>query len=277
MRLRPTSLALTSLTLAACGLGGPPSPPGLAYGLPTVTTVTYTVEERSNMDIDAEGQSMQAQGSSNMTLGVVFSEASGGVTATMHVREFQATLSNPMGSQSADQEGIEGPVVITLDRTGEATLVEEPAVRGTVAQFFQPPRLAYGFFPKLPGRAVESGESWTDTLSFEGTPGDGEIKVTSVLDYVIVGDTVVDGRSLLKITVEGTVDQVGSGQVTGMDFTQSLSGTTSGWFLWDRNRGLLVESRSDGDLRGSMEVSAAPFPLALRVRQQGQVRLEEPM
>ncbi len=277
MRPRLPSLALACLTLTACALGGPPSPPGLTYGVPTETQVTYTVEERSDMDIDAEGQSMQARGSSSMTLGVAFTESTEGVTVTMHVRELQATLSNPMGSQSADQEGIEGPVVITLDRTGEVTLVEEPEVTGTVAQFFQSPRLAYGFFPKLPGRAAGAGDSWTDTLSFEGTPGGNEIKATSVLDYVIEGDTVVDGRSLVKIAFEGTVDQSGRGQVTGMDFTQNLSGTTSGWFLWDLQRRLFVESRSDGDLRGSMEVSAAPFPLALRVRQQGHVRLEDAM
>ena len=277
MRLPLSSLALTSLALTACGLGGPPSPPGMAYGLPTEPAVTYTVEERSNMDIDAEGQAMQAQGSSNMTLGVDFSESAAGVTVTMHVREFQASLSNPMGSQSADGEGIEGPVVITLDRTGEVTLVEEPTVTGSVAQFFQPPLLAYGFFPKLPGRAADVGASWTDTLTFEGAPGDSEIKVTSVLEYVMTGDTLVNDRSLAKITFEGTVNQVAGGQVMGMEFSQNLSGTTSGWFLWDRSRRLLVESRSDGDLRGSMEVAAAPFPLALRVRQQEQVRLEDAM
>jgi hypothetical protein len=277
MRSRLPSLALACMTLAACGPGGPPSPPGLAYGLPTKTAVTYAAEARADIDIDAEGQSMQAQGSSSMTLDVAFAESSDGLGVTMEVREFQATQSNPMGSQSADEEGIEGPVVFTLDRTGEATLVAEPVMTGTTDQFFQPLELAYGFFPKLPGRAADVGESWTDTVSYEGTPADGKIKVTSVLEYTMVGDTVIGGSSLLKISFEGTVQQVASGQITGMDFSQNLSGTTSGWHLWDSNRRLLVQSHAEGDLRGSMEVAAAPFPLTVRVRQQEDVHLQDGM
>lgn len=277
MRARLSDLALACMALTACGPGGPPSPPGLAYGLPTELSVTYTAEDRANIDIDAEGQSMQAQGSSSMTLDVAFAQSSDGLDVTIEVREFQASQSNPMGSQSVDGEGIEGPVVVTLDRTGEATLVQEPVVTGPAEQFFQPLDLAYGFFPRLPGRAADPDESWMDTLSYEGTPAGGEIKVTSVLQYVMAGDTVIDGRSLFKIAFEGTIEQVASGQITGMDFSQSLSGTTSGWHLWDPGRRLLVESHSDGDLRGTMEVAAAPFPLAVRVRQQGSVRLQDGM
>lgn len=277
MRARLLSFALTSMALASCGPGGPPAPPGLAYGMPTAPAVTYTAEGRANIDIDAEGQTMQAQGSSSMTLDVTFAESSEGLDVTMEVREFQATQSNPMGSQSVDEEGIDGPVVITLDRTGEATVVAEPSVSGTTEQFFQPLELAYGFFPKLPGRAAEVAQSWTDTVSYEGTPGDGEIKVTRVLEYTMVGDTVIGGSSLLKITFDGTVEQVARGQITGMDFSQNLSGTTSGWHLWDPNRRLLVQSHADGDLRGTMEVAAAPVPLAVRVRQQQDTQLQAGM
>jgi hypothetical protein len=85
MRSRLPSLALACMTLAACGPGGPPAPPGLAYGLPTQTAVTYTTEARADIDIDAEGQSMQAQGSSSMTLDVAFAESSDGLGVTMEV------------------------------------------------------------------------------------------------------------------------------------------------------------------------------------------------
>ena len=62
-----------------------------------------------------------------------------------------------------------------------------------------------------------------------------------------------------------------------MDFTQSVSGDISGFVLWDMQRGLMVETYSEGDIRGSMEVAAAPFPLGVRVRQQSRMKLQEGM
>jgi hypothetical protein len=61
-----------------------------------------------------------------------------------------------------------------------------------------------------------------------------------------------------------------------MDFTQSLKGSAGGWVLFDLGRRLMVESYSDGDLRGSMDVSAAPVPLGVRVRSRSWVKLQDP-
>lgn len=275
MRARPVSLALAPFLLSACVGGGPPTPPGLAYGVPAEASVVYLTEDRSDTDIDAGGQNMQARGSSEMTLDVTFGASPGGVEVTFRVRDLAASQSTPMGSQSASEADIEGPLVFTLDRTGEATVLQEPTVTGTAVQFFQPASLAHGFFPKLPGRAAQVGTSWTDTVSFEATPEGGEVKVSSVLEYAVAGDSVIDGRSLVKITFEGTVDQVATGQITGMDFSQNISGPVSGWVLWDLQRQLMVQSRSEGDLRGSMEVAAAPFPLGVRIRQQSRVWIQD--
>lgn len=275
MRPRASTLALLPL-LAACG-GGASGPPGLAYDLPRTTEVRYVTGDTSTMDIDAGGQAMQAFVTSATTLGAAFARSAGGVQVTMTVEDMDARVSNPMGSVTADEAGIEGPLVFTLDRRGAATLVSQPTMNETAGQFFQPLSLAHGFFPRLPGRGAGMGESWTDTIRIEGEQGEGSINSISVVTYTVVGDSVLNGRSLVKIGLEGTSDSSARGVTTGMDFTQTAKGTMSGWVLWDQQRGLLVESYTESDGRGSMEVSAAPFPLGLRVRSQSRVRLHEGM
>jgi hypothetical protein len=227
------------------------------------------------MDIDAGGQSMQAQAASSMTFETSFTRADQGVQVSLALQEFEASQSTPMGTTRADGSGVEGPVVFSLDRRGRATVVSLPEVTGDAVQFFQPLAMAHSVFPRLPGRAAAVGDSWTDTIRFEGEQGLGEMSFNSVLTYTVVGDTVVSGRSLVRIDYDGPTDVAARGVMQGGDFSQNLSGDSSGWILWDLQRSLMVETHSRGDARGSMEVSAAPFPLSVRVRSQGVVRLQD--
>jgi hypothetical protein len=226
------------------------------------------------MDIDAGGQSMQATVASRMTLGASFARAAEGVQVTLTVQDLAGSVINPMATESADESGISGALVMNLDRRGAVTVVSQPQVSETASQLFQPLNLAHGLFPRLPGRAAGLGESWTDTLRYEGTQGPASVSVVSVMTYTVAGDTVVGGRSLVKLDMKGTSESSAGGVTTGMDFKQSLTATISGWVLWDQGRGLMVESYGEADGSGSMEVSAAPFPLGLRVRSQSRVRLQ---
>lgn len=259
---------------AACGTATP-SPPGLAYALPDPAVLTYESGDTADMDIDAQGQSMQARASSTMTLEVSFTRSEQGIRASADIRELEARQSTPLGTTRADASGIEGPVVFDLDRRGVSTVVSLPEVSGEAVQFVQPLAIAHTMFPRLPGRATDPGDTWTDTVRFEGEQSGGRVSSHSVIEYTVAGDTAVGGRALVRIDFEGTSEVSANGTMSGNDFVQNLSGGASGFFLWDPQRGLLLESRSRGDARGSMEVSAAPFPLTVRVRSKGVVRLRE--
>jgi len=277
MRFRLYALAAASAAISACA-GGPPSPPGLAYSLPTLTTVTYAAGDSATMDIDADGQAFQMDVDQSSTLGATFSRAADGVQVSMEVKSFKATQSNPMGAPvSADGSGIKGPLVFSLDRRGVATVVAKPQLSGMARNYFQPLDVVHTFFPRLPGAAAHVGDSWTDTISFEGPQGDGSVKSTSVVTYTVMGDTLVGDRKVLKIAMESSSEQTGSGSFAGMDYSQKLSGTAKGWVLWDLQRALMVEKYSDSDASGTMDVSAAPYPLSIRMRSQSRTRLMEEM
>jgi hypothetical protein len=276
MRFRAAAAPLFCLSFAACG-GGAAAPPALAFGLPDPVAVTYVTGDTSTLDIDAGGQNMQATIASSSTLAAAFSRAADGVQVSLELKDLSATMSNPMATQSADESGITGALVVNLDRRGVATVVSEPQLTDAASQYYQPLGIAHGFFPRLSGRAAAVGESWTDTIRYEGKQGPGSVSAQSVVTYTVAGDTVVDGRSLVKITTQGTADSSASGVITGMDFTQKLSAAVTGWVLWDQGRRLMVESFSSSDGRGSMEVSAAPFPLGVRVRGQSKVKMQPGM
>ena len=274
MRVRPVFVPAALFLFTACAGGGPAAPAGLAYRMPPSSVVTYAAGDTSNMDIDAGGQSMQARATARATLSAAFSRAPDGVQVALTVTDLDGRLSTPMSSASADENGITGPLVLNLDRQGRVTVVSQPDVSDEAMQFFQPLATANSFFPRLPGRGVEVGETWTDTITYEGAQGPGQVTGVSILTYTAVGDTVVAGRSVMRMDVKGTSEATSSGVITGMDFSQTVKGDVTGWVLFDPREGLMVESCSDGDLRGSMEVPAAPFPLGLRLRSRSWIKLQ---
>lgn len=274
-RMHAAATLATALAVSACG---GVSPSGFAYVMPSPATATYETTDTTHMDIDTGGESMQATVAAASRMGARFQRGTDGLRVTLSVDDYDARMVGPMGpSVAADESQISGPLVLTLDRRGGVTVVAEPQVEGPARQYFGALSLAHTFFPRLPGRVEDVGAAWTDTIRYEGKQGDGDVSSESVLTYTVVGDTVVGGRPVARIDVRGLVEGHASGIIGGMDYGQDVHGTMSGWVLWDQRRGLMVESVTDTDGQGSMQVSAAPFPLGISMRQQVTIRLKTEM
>jgi len=138
-----------------------------------------------------------------------------------------------------------------------------------------PAAIAYEFFPRLPGTAVNAGDVWTDTIQYEVEAAGGTTTTQSVLTYTLVGDTVVAGAALLHVTFEGETDVVSEVLNEGMEMIQTASGAVTGMFLWDMARGLMVFTESNADLDGSVEIPAAGMAaMPLTVSGTGTVQLQ---
>lgn len=257
------ALALLLAGLSACAGPGGPGPSGsLMYRVPDPSTAVYTTESNSTISIDAGAMgSFSMRGSSDATLGITFAPGEGGVQVTVDFQKLSASLSQPMGgSQSASESDLDGDLVFTMDRTGKGTLVSAPVARGAAEDLANPISFVHEFFPRLPGRVVNPGDTWTDTIQYDVETGQGTGSNKSVLTYTLQGDTLVDGAHLLHITYEGQADVQGSGMQEGTEVFQTLSGTVTGMFLWDPARGLMVSGESSQDMTGSVEVPAAGIP-----------------
>lgn len=274
-------LALLPLsTLIACGGGAPaepPPPPALAYELPEAPTAIYVQGDTAVVQVDAGGQMIDVTVASRATMSMTFEPAAdGAVRVTATIDELDARATNPMAPpQTTDESEISGPVVFTLSRRGEGTLVSAPDIGDAARTFISPGVMAATFFPRLPARAVDPGDTWTDTITVATDEEGTAMDATSIITYTARGDTAVDGTSLLLVTMTGEDERRVEGNMQGMDMLQEAAGTSEGYFLWDAARRLPVEVVYTTDSTGTMEVTAAPFPLGLRAESTTRIELQE--
>lgn len=271
MTRRFLALATLTGTLAACAGGAP----RLEYTVPEPGDVRYSYADTTVVSVSMMGQSLEMSQRAVAGYAFAFAPASEGVSVTMSVTALSGSITQPMGPPvSLDEDQVEGVLVFSLDREGNAELAEQPRVDLEASQLVSALSLAHGFFPGLPGRAVAVGDTWTDTVSFEGREGAGERSETMVLRYVVAGDTVVADRDLLRIDVEGAGETAAELQVAGMVVSQRSDMETTGWVLWDVEEGVMFERRSEASGSGTVAVPVAPNPLPIRVRSTRTVRLQ---
>ena len=263
-----------SLMFAGCS-AAQPSPPRLAYGLPTLSEVTYHLGDTTTVSISMMGQRLELAQTGVADYAVTFEAVPGGIVSSLSVVELAATINQPMGAPiQLDRSDVSGRLVFTLDRQGNATISERLVVSDVASQMISSLALAHTFFPGLPGRAVAPGESWVDTVSYEGSEGAGTRSELSVTRYTVVGDTVVGGHSLLVISLEGTAESTTEMEFGGMAVKQSSNVEVSGHILWDSQRGLMFESVKTATGSGTVSVPVAPVPLPIEIRSILRVRLQ---
>lgn len=269
MRLERCLLVAPTLLLVACGGGAAE----LGYRLPDPPRVTYVRADTTTVRVSAMGQTLQIAMRGVADYGVAFARGEEGLGVTLTVDRLAATVEVPMAStMRATERDVEGALVFTLDRTGRATVDATPTVSSAASSMIQGIRTAHTFFPRLPGRAVAAGEQWVDTIAYEADDELGT-RESTVLRYTVAGDTLVDGRPLLKITVAGTSDVSNAMEMGGMDVSQSSTVEVDGHVLWDQATGLMFEMVTGGTGRGTVQVPIAPAPLPIEVRTTQRTRL----
>lgn len=106
---------------------------------------------------------------------------------------------------------------------------------------------------------------WTDTVSYTGDEGQASVSATMISDYTVVGDVMVDGRSLLRIDIVGSATSDTETTAEGMDVFQRMSVAVEGHLLWDMQAGLMFERILTIEGDGTTEVSVAPMAMAMQV------------
>jgi hypothetical protein len=275
-RIALISILLASLTACVGPFGASPDS-GLAYQMPDSPELVYLTGDTTNVDIDAGPMgSLRMRATSSATLAMAFERGMEGIQVTTTFRELDARMSQPMGgSQRADEEDFEGPLVFSMDDMGHGTIISVPDMKGDAEALASPHAIAYQFFPILPGGAVDPGATWSDTIHFEVETSQGETITTAIMNYTLVGDTAVGGVNLLNISTKGTADVTTFGVTEGMEVTQIFSGDITGTFLWDPARSVYFGGTTEQDMSGTVEVPAAGMPpMPLRVRGTSHVRLQ---
>ena len=270
MDARHVRLAFLLVGLSACAAGVPT----LEYGMPSPDNVRYAFADTTTVGVSMMGQTMEIGQRATAEYAVAFSPAPAGVNVTMSLSDLSGEITQPMGAPlRVDESAVEGVLVFSLDRHGNAVVAETPEVELTASQMVSGLSLAHSFFPGLPAASVVPGDSWVDTVTYEGEEGPGDRSESAVVRYTVVGDTVVAGRPLLRLDLEGTSSSTAEVAVAGMTVRQASELQTEGYVLWDPQAGLMVERYTEATGRGSAAVPVAPDPIPIRIRTRRHVRL----
>ena len=251
--LRPglSFFLLFMLVSTGSALNGQASDAALSYRVPSPANATYHVSDTLTTTIVTPVGDVDLVLTMAATLATTFEADPGGVRFTGELEAFSASMSGPMGSQTLDEE-IAGAYVFVLDPRGGVEVVSGPEFPEPAASASPVVSLPHEMFPQLPGTAVQPGDSWVDTVTWSHESPNARVTTTNVHTYTLVGDTVVDGRSLLHIAISGEAETKGTVGPGGMSSEQVISGANTGFALWDSERGALHSMEIARDYSGTM-------------------------
>lgn len=261
--------------LSACagGSGGPSPDSGLAYGMPSTATAQYMIADTMEINVDSPMGSMTVPQTTEATLDVTFSNATGGLGIAATIADYKVTMENPMtGAMSADESDVSGAFDLVLSRTGEVSINDVPTASGNAANLSGFRSMSQSIFPRLPDATVMPGESWVDTVTWSGTDGPAEIATTSVVTSTVVGDTIVDGRTVVRVDVSSTGTMETETNQQGAVFVNELETSATGFFFFDTSANLLVAYQLDREVEGIVTVEGMGIP-PMSVTGEGPVRL----
>ena len=254
-----TRLPWLTAALVLAGCAGPHAPepaPAVAYAAPA--TPVYAATDTVRYVIRAgDAGSVDTRSGYTATMRLDFQPDSGDYRVTATLLKFDGTFSSPMaGSATADEHGVQGPFVVRVSPLGHMDPVQAPALSDAFQQVTGAEALVRNFFVRLPGRPVHAGDTWTDTIMNQDTSAEMTTDSRSILTATAMGDTSVQGRTLLLVRTRytNTVHVAGGSGTTRID--QRLQGTTTGTFLWDVGRHLLAERKEHGSLTGTLDLPA---------------------
>lgn len=252
-----TFLAAAAATLlTACSSGGAasgdaapaPADNPFRYDVPSPPAATYRLVDTMTTIMAMPQGEMDMTQVSSATVALAFAADSGGVRVSGTVSDYSAGMSSSMaGDMGMGGDGVSGDLEFVIGPWGDVEMISTPEVTGGALPGATPFQFNTDLFPRFPGRPPEPGDTWADTMTAsedmeEVAEVSGVGESTNIYTYTLVGDTVVAGLTLHKITVSG----VGTSQVSatepeaGEEVSQDMTSTLEGFYLWDADRGLVV-------------------------------------
>jgi hypothetical protein len=257
------------MLVGACATGGSGGgDAGMAYGVPAGGPLTYVYGDSMFASVEVPGMGgIDLAFEQSLTLGLSFAQSASGAAVTGQVQDYSATLSNPVGGTSrASSSNVTGSIDFTLDAQGRANLTGSPEITGAAGMLLRPAEVANALLPRLPGYVVSEGDTWTDSIQFSAETPFGDVESEWVGTYTVAGTVERDGVSLTRVDSSGEYTVSTAGDLQGMYVEQRLNGPSTGYFLWDPARRIVVYYQSIRDLEGIVEADGAPGAMDMSAR-----------
>jgi hypothetical protein len=121
-------------------------------------------------------------------------------------------------------------------------------------------------FPRLPGKPVAAGDTWTSMEVYkEPMPAGGSDSLTVTLkeNYTLVGPAKKDGLDCLEIKDDLTMSVAGSGTAQGMSLTIDMLGSGTSTIYFVPSKGMYISDDGDSTIKGSAVVQEAAVTIPM--------------
>jgi hypothetical protein len=277
-RTEPPAVGGTPVAAAKAPVA-PAAPAGivLEYKMPEGRILSYRTQGEVVESAEVMGQTRESHSTSDDSVSFKGKGRKGqdlllGVT----IDAMAVTVTGPQGDMTPDMTSLRGrsfdmvlsPQGSEVDVSGaEAITFEAASGPRSVATGFKL------FFPDLPGRPVQIGDSWPSGGGTTEKTGGIEIRLEFQNVNTLEGLEMIDGRECARIRSDVTGSITGSGSQQGMDMV--FSGTGKGTDLWyfAVKEGIYVKSTSDMKMDISITLSALGQTLPTTQTRKGEVKL----
>ena len=243
------SFSIATVLLLAAPLAVPGSTATgqqLAYSVPSPATATYLLTDNTSMSITGSPMGpMEIRGGSTFNYALTFAADGEEVRVSAELNVFEAQMTDPrtgMQAMPQAQSGVASTFEVMLGGQGLAEVISESRAYGELPILVDPHAV---MFPRLPAGDVGAGDTWVDTVTVG--VGDGGERVV-VYTYTLEGEATHEGRPHLRVAVSGESRMSFGDQGMSMD----LTGSESGYYLWDTVRGLMASAEVSRSSEGGM-------------------------
>ncbi len=278
-RTEPPAVAGAPAASAAKAQAAPAAPAGivLEYKMPEGRTLSYRTDGESVESAEIMGQTRESHSTSSDAFSLRGKGRKGqDLLLSVTIDDMSMVTTSPQGDVSPDLTSLRGksfdmvlsPLGSEVDvSAAEAITFESPVGPRSIATGFKL------FFPDLPGKPLQVGDSWPSGGGTTEKTGGIEIKLEFQNVNTFEGLETIDGRECARIRSEVTGGISGSGNQQGMDMV--FSGTGKGTDLWyfAVKEGIYVKSTSDMKMDISITISALGQTLPTTQTRKGEVKL----
>lgn len=280
---RPALAAAAAvLVVLACGAipaksAAPAAATVLEYKMPAGRVLTYQTSAEDSRVMDIQGQSMDTTTTSKNTFTF---KAKGPKDKNLllgaTVDDIAISITGPQGDMSPDMTSLKGksfdmvlsPLGAEVDVTGaEALTFDIAGESGNLSTGFK------AFFPDLPGKPVNVGDTWPSSDSIEEKTGQTTIKIDLQNVNTLEGFEKIDGVDCARISTQVTGTISGTGNQGGMDL--AFSGTTKGKNVWyfAVKEGFFAKMTSESASEMTVDVTAAGMSIPVTQKSKSEVKL----
>src|SRR5689334_12061831 len=164
---------------------------------PPGDTLRYHETQKAGVVMTMPQGEVQASVDQDATLAVV---RMAGDSARAWFESLTLAASTPQGEQKPATDAIaRKPFRLTFDARGRVKLVESPVFPEALAGFGDLSNEFTDLFLRLPAKPLRIGLTWTDTLTRADSTGERKMNASSITDYKVEKDTMVNGTPALPV------------------------------------------------------------------------------